>query len=83
MDWKRIIEPKIRIDVSNYHVNTSKDRFIDLLKTDEKIILVDEPSRLKKKVTLVGFSKITAIDTRISVEFANGFIRDYEVRYWQ
>ena len=51
MDWKRIIEPKIRIDVNNYHVNTSKDRFIDLLKTDEKVILVDEPSRLKKKVT--------------------------------
>ena len=79
----KIKQPKIKIDVSNYYVNTSKDRFIDLLKTDEKIILVDGPKRLKKKVTVVGFSKITAIDTRISVEFANGFIQDYEVRYWQ
>ena len=83
MNLKRIIKPKIKIDVSNYYVNTSKDRFIDLLKTDEKIILVDEPNRLKKKVTVVGFSKITAINTRISVELANGLIQDYEVRYWQ
>ena len=77
------IKPKIKIDVSNYYVNTSKDRFIDLLKTDEKIILVDGPNRLKKKVTLVGLFKITAIDTHIVVEDASGRTRDIEVRYWQ
>ena len=77
------IKPKIKIDVSNYYVNTSKDKFIDLLKTDEKIILVDGPNRLKKKVTLVGLTKITAIDTHIVVEDASGLTRDIQVRYWQ
>ena len=83
MNLKKIINPEIKIDVSNYYVNTSKDSFIDLLKTDEKIILVDGPNRLKKKVTLVGLFKTTAIDTLVVVQFANGHIRDYEVKYWQ
>ena len=73
--------------MSNYHdfafVNTSKDKFIDLLKTDEKIILVDGPNGIRKKVTLVGLIKITAIDTHIVVEDANGLTRDIEVKFWQ
>ena len=39
--------------MSNYEdyafVNTSKDKFIDLLKTDKKIILVDGPNGMRKK----------------------------------
>ena len=73
--------------MSNYEdyafVNTSKDKFIDLLKTDKKIILVDGPNGMRKKVTLVGLTKITAINTHIVVEYANGLRRDIEVRHWQ
>lgn len=79
---KNIIKPKIRIDASNNHVNTSKDKFIELLKTDNKIILIDEPNRLKKKVSLVGFRKVTAINTIISVEDANSLTQDIEINYW-
>tara|TARA_B100001778_G_C18287339_1_gene493729 strand:+ start:194 stop:445 length:252 start_codon:yes stop_codon:yes gene_type:complete len=83
MNLKKIINPNIRIDASNNYVNTSKGNFIDLLKTDEKITLIDGPKRLKKKVSLIGFRKKDYLDTIICVEDANGLIRDIEIKYWQ